>query len=482
MDSQNLTHETATEKATPAIGTLVTGTIDNIVGSLVFVSLNGHGGARIDMSEFSAGDAPAKVGNSIEAKVLSVQNGVELTRKYVDEAAALAALEAAVSAQTAVQGLITGISSRGRGGYDVRVSNLRAYCPVSEFDARQERTQRRAVGQSYEFLVKEVSRGNDGSPRVTLSRLALVEEERRRAGAALTSRFEVGAVISGKISQIKDFGVFVKIDDKIEGLIPMGELSHKRVEKAGDVVKIGQSVEVKVLSVDGERNRLSLSLRAMTPDPWDVYVAANPAGTTVKGTVARLIEAGAVVHLADDVEGFLHVGSISAARIKHASEKLAEGQELELIVEQVVPGERAERGERGPDRRRIRLMTAEVAETRKPLDFELNEGAVITVKVTEIVEQGVGVFVGGQYSGFIPAGETNTPRGSKLGDSFKVDQEVEAKILSVDAKRSRVRLSIKALTTHADEVAFKSYKAEERASGAEFSRRGSFSAFASLLK
>ncbi len=478
MDSQNVTHEAATEKAAaPAVGTLVTGTIDNIVGSLVFVSLNGLGGARMDMSEFSATDATPKVGDAVEAKVMSVQNGVELSRKFVDEAAAVAALQAAVTAQTAVQGLITGIAGRGKGGYEVRVNNLRAYCPLSEFDARQERPSRRSVGQTYEFLVKEVGAGNDGSPRVTLSRIALVDEERRRAGAALVSRFEVGAVLSGKVSQIKDFGVFVKLDDKIEGLVPMSELSHKRVEKASEVVKVNQTVEVKVLSVDGERNRLSLSLRAMTPDPWDEYVAANPAGSAVKGTVTRLIDAGAIVQLTPDVEGFLHVGSICLARINHASEKLAEGQEVDLIVEEIVRGERAERG---PDRRRIRLMTPEVAETRKPLDMDISEGSVITVKVTEVVTQGVAVFVGGNYTGFIPAGETNTSRGSNLSDSFKVDQEVEAKVLSVDTKRSKLRLSIKALTTHADEMAFKSYKAEERAAGAEFSRRGAFSAFAGL--
>jgi len=126
-------------------------------------------------------------------------------------------------------------------------------------------------------------------------------------------------------------------------------------------------------------------------------------------------------------------------------------------------------------------MTPEVAETRKPLDFEVKEGLVITVPVAEATDKGLVMTIGGSFSGFIPAGETDTPRGAKLSELFPAGKEVEAKIMTIDAKRGRVRLSIKALRTHADEVAFKSYKDEERAAGKGFSSNP-FASLGDLLK
>ena len=126
-------------------------------------------------------------------------------------------------------------------------------------------------------------------------------------------------------------------------------------------------------------------------------------------------------------------------------------------------------------------MTPEVAEIRKPIDFEVKEGVVVTVPVIEATAKGLVMMIGGSFSGFIPAGETDTPRGANLTELFPAGKEIEAKIMSVDAKRGRVRLSVKALRTHADEVAFKSYKSEERAAGKGFSSNP-FASLEDLLK
>jgi len=456
--AQETTVESAVESALPAVGDIVTGTVDKVVGALVIVNLGDAGTARIDQQNlFLDGGQMPQAGDAIEAKVVSVNNGVELSRKYVEAERLLATLRDHMSNGTPVQGTVVGIQ-KSKKGYEVRLSEMRAVCAVAEFDPRHERCSRRFVNQSFEFLISDISEGQNGRTRISVSRKALLEEESRRLGVMMEERFKVGDVVKGHVSNVAKFGVFVDFGDKIEGLIPFAELSHQRVEDPASVYKKRQEVEVKVISIDGARNRLSLSVRQLTPDPWVTFTDANPAGTALKGKVTRLMDFGAFVELAEHVEGLIHIGSIALARVNHPSEHLSEGQEVDVVIEEIVRG----------DRRRIRLMTPEVAETRKPLDFEVKEGVVITVPVIEANAKGVVVMIGGSFSGFIPAGETDTARSANLTEVFPAGREVEAKIMSVDSRRGRVRLSIKALRTHADEVAFKSYKSEERAAGKGF--------------
>lgn len=450
MTQETSAPETSVDTPTLSVGERVTGTIEKIVGALVFVNLGEAGTARMDHhSLYLEGDAEPQVGDSIEAEVKSLKSGIELSREYVEIERALVSVVANMESQSPVQGTITSIHKNKR-SYEVRLNEkLTALCPVNEFDPRHERASRRFVNQSFEFLVTEIN-DNNGRKRVMLSRKALLDEEQRRIGQLMVERFNVGDVVTGRVSNIAKFGVFVDFGDKIEGLIPMGELSHQHIKDAASVVSPKQEVEVKVISVDGERNRLSLSIRQLSPDPWDIFVEANPAGSTVKGTVKRVVEFGAFIELAEHVEGLLHIGAMKTTRVNDPNEVVSEGQEIDVVIEEVVRGER----------NRIRLMTPEVAETRKPLDFEVKEGIIITVTVAEANAKGVAVNIGGSFSGFIPASETDTERGTNLTDKFPAGSEIEAKILSVDSKRGRVRLSIKAIKTHAEEEAAKAFRRE----------------------
>lgn len=455
----NTAQETTVETSIPAVGDIVTGTVDKVVGALVIVDLGAAGTARIDQQNlYLDGAKMPQAGDSLEAKVVNLSNGIELSRKYVEAERVLATLRDNMSKSVPVQGTVVGVQ-KSKKGYEVRLSEMRAVCPIAEFDPRHDRCSRRYVNQSFEFLITDISEGQNGRTRISVSRKALLEEESRRLGEVMQERFKVGDVIKGRVSNVAKFGIFVDCGDKIEGLIPFAELSHQRVENPAESFKKKQEVEVKVTAVDGKRNRLSLSIRQLTPDPWKIFTEANPAGTALKGKVIRVADFGVFVELAENVEGLLHIGSISLSRINHPSEQLKDGQEIDVVVEEIVKG----------DRRRIRLMTPEVAETRKPIDFDLKEGVVVTLPVVEANAKGVVVMIGGSFTGFIPVGETDTARSANLAEVFPAGKEVEAKIMSVDTKRNRVRLSIKALRTHADEVAYKSYKTEERATGKGFS-------------
>jgi small subunit ribosomal protein S1 len=250
------------------------------------------------------------------------------------------------------------------------------------------------------------------------------------------------------------FGAFVDVGDGIEGLIPMSELAHNRIEKASDVVSARQEIDVKVIAVEPERNRLTLSLRQLVKDAWEVFVDENPVGSQVSGKVTRLTDFGAFVELAPQVDGLLHVGSMRAnERVEHPSDCFEIGQEIQIVLEEIVRSNR-------PNQRRLRLMTLEVAEKRKPIDINLSVGEVVAVTIANIKDKGLQVNLSTSITGFIPSNETSTPRGSKLSEHFTVGQELDVKLINIDLKRNSLRLSIKAMETHAEEEAMKAIKKE----------------------
>jgi small subunit ribosomal protein S1 len=346
---------------------------------------------------------------------------------------------------------------------------MKAFCPRSRFSVRPERAPQQQVNKVMSFMIEELKKGS--KPRIVLTRLPILEASEKARGQLMAERFNAGDVIQGKVTRLAKFGVFVDVGDSIEGLIPMSELSHGRVERASDVLKAGQSVDVKVLSVDPQRGRLSLSVRALTPDPWVDFTSQNAAGSTLQGRVTRITDFGAFVELAPSVEGLLHVSAISATgRVNHPSDHLSSDQEVEVVIQEIVKHDQS-------DKRRIRLMTKEVAERRKPVTSTVNVGDVITVPVKEITERGIALEIEGGLEGFIPASETGTQRGANLKERFSLGQSVQAKVTAIDMKRRRARLSIKALENHEEEMAFKSYREEMRSEAARMT-----STFGDLLK
>jgi small subunit ribosomal protein S1 len=434
------------------VGDNVRGIVSKLVREIAFVSLSESQEAYINLAELRGEDGSLSIelGDEIEAQVVHVQRGIQLSRKPFEQEEDIKKLQQAIVDQTVFKGLI--VRTKGN-GYELRLNNMRAFCSFNEFSYRKDKRPQRHIGQTFDFHVKEVKRGKN--LKIIASRLAILEEEKAQKAILIAQRFKAGDVIQGKVTQLANFGVFVDVGDGIEGLIPMSELSHSHVAQASQVVKSKEEVEVKVIAINPERQRLTLSLRQLTPDPWDVFVASQKVGNTIEGKVTRLVKFGAFVELAPQVEGLLHIGSISSTeRINHPSDRYEEGQIIEVILEEVVRSENA-------DSRRLRLMTPEVAEQRKPIDINLSVGEVVSAPIVEVKEQGVSLQITSQLRGFIPSSETGTERGANLGERFKTGQEISAKIIQLDLKRKRVRLSIKAMENHEEEMAFKNYKVEE---------------------
>lgn len=450
------------------VGDEVTATITKHVHQMVFVTLENGSEAYINANELRdvEGEISITLGAQIKAKVNNLRGGIELTRDYLLTKQELDRLEVVYNSKATIQGKVTGTN---KGGFDVRIGSLSAFCPRSHFSLRPERAPQQQIGKVLDFVIEELKR--DKKLRIVVTRRPILEAAERERAQLMAGRFNVDDVIEGRVSQLSKFGAFIDVGDGIEGLIPMSELSHGHVNRASDVIKNGETVQVKVISIDAERGRLSLSIKRLSADPWLSFVDQYELGSTITGKVVRLTDFGAFVELAPSVEGLLHISSITTqGRLNHPSERLSEGQELEVVIEEVVRNGRK-------DRRKIRLVTQEVAERRKPIDIKISVDEVITAPVKETNDRGVTLAIASNLDGFIPAAETGTQRGVNLQELFPVGKEVQAKVMNIELRKAKVRLSIKALENHEEQQAFKQFKAEMKSDQSRMS-----STFGDLLK
>ncbi|AKP47601.1 MULTISPECIES: 30S ribosomal protein S1 [Bacillus] len=183
-------------------------------------------------------------------------------------------------------------------------------------------------GKTLTFKIVEL---DEEKNRLILSHRAVVEEEKQKAKKKLLDEIQPGDVLEGKVQRLTDFGAFVDIGG-VDGLVHISQLSHEHVEKPSDVVKEGEIVKVKVLSVDRDNERISLSIKETIPGPWENIAEKAPVGSVLKGTVKRLVSYGAFVEVFPGVEGLVHISQISHKHIGTPHEVLSEGQEVEVKV------------------------------------------------------------------------------------------------------------------------------------------------------
>ncbi|WP_314005625.1 30S ribosomal protein S1 [uncultured Streptococcus sp.] len=218
-----------------------------------------------------------------------------------------------------------------KGGLSVEFEGLRGFIPASMLDTRFVRNTERFVGQEFEAKIKEVDAKEN---RFILSRREVVEAATAAARAEVFGKLAVGDVVTGKVARITSFGAFIDLGG-VDGLVHLTELSHERNVSPKSVVTVGEEVEVKILDLNEEEGRVSLSLKATTPGPWDGVEQKLAKGDVVEGTVKRLTDFGAFVEVLPGIDGLVHVSQISHKRIENPKEALKVGQEVQVKVLEV---------------------------------------------------------------------------------------------------------------------------------------------------
>ena len=215
-----------------------------------------------------------------------------------------------------------------KGGLSVEFEGLRGFIPASMLDTRFVRNTERFVGQEFEAKIKEVDPKEN---RFILSRREVVEAATAAARAEVFGKLAAGDVVTGKVARITSFGAFIDLGG-VDGLVHLTELSHERNVSPKSVVTVGEEVEVKILDLNEEEGRVSLSLKATTPGPWDGVEQKLAKGDVVEGTVKRLTDFGAFVEVLPGIDGLVHVSQISHKRIENPKEALTVGQEVTVKV------------------------------------------------------------------------------------------------------------------------------------------------------
>lgn len=431
----------------------------------LFVSFGGKSEGVISRAEFAAegeeaGDRPPlpAEGDTVEAYVLSRDGGeIVLTIRLSRRDQSRTALQDAYTAGVPVEGRVVKVI---KGGFEVRVSGLRAFCPLSQIELRWPKEPESYVNQIFAFKVIEYK---DKGRNIIVSRRALLEAEQVTLREEMKKRIHEGAVVRGRVRNVQPFGAFVELGG-VDGLIPVSEMSWTRVENATEVLQEGQEVVAKVIGADWGRERISLSLKALQGDPWAAVPEKYKVGQRLTGTVARLANFGAFVELEPGIDGMIHISALGAdKRVKHPKEVLNVGDTVEAEIVAVEP-----------EKRRIALS----------LDYKLfeglgdlpREGVILTGTVEKVTDFGVFLKLPSGHVGLIPNIEMNTRKGADHGQMFKPGVEIEAQVLEVADRGRRIRLSVRAAARERDRQAQKEYEAYK---GTD---KPTFGTFGDLLK
>jgi small subunit ribosomal protein S1 len=318
-------------------GEVVRGRVIAVGAQTAFVAVGGKAEAAIDVAEFrdpATGEVGLKEGDEVEATVVddgSRSGSIVLKRVAGRGGHVPGELEQAFANGIPVEGLVTG---ENKGGYDVQIGTVRAFCPGSQIDRRRV-AGATYVGERFRFRITKLEAGGRN---LVVSRRQLLEEEAEAQAAATLERLREGAVVRGRVSSIRDFGAFVDLGG-VEGLIHVSEMGYVRVANPADVLQPGQEVEAQVVKIETDakgNRRIGLSLRALAPDPWTTMRERFPVGAHVRGVVRRLEQFGAFVELAPGLDGLVHVSRVVLdRRISHPRQVLEVGQEVDVTVVEV---------------------------------------------------------------------------------------------------------------------------------------------------
>ena len=331
-------------------GQTIEGTIVAIGSEVALVDVRGKSEAVIDVSELKDEDGHLEVavGDRIQATVVSSAGGLTLSRRLVLGAASARQLEDAFGAGLPVEGRV---ERAVKGGYDVRVARLRAFCPLSQIDVVRNTDPAQHEGRVYRFRIIEYK---DGGKNIVVSRRVLLEEEQRASAAEIRTTIVEGAVMTGRVASVREFGAFVDLGGGIQGLLHVSEMAWARVSDPSALVKPGDEITVKVLRIDADGKKIALGLKQLAADPWSRAGEAYEAGQVRSGRVTRVAAFGAFVELEPGIEGLVPLSETGLARDAALKGAFRAGQDVEVVVLEVDAAAR-----------RMRLSVTAVQEARE---------------------------------------------------------------------------------------------------------------------
>ena len=313
-----------------AKGQVIEGTVVAIGKESALVDVGSKSEAEIDIAELKddAGQLEVKVGDRVQATVVSTAGGLKLSRKLARGTATARQLEDAFQAGLPVEGRV---EREVKGGYEVRIAKQRAFCPASQMDIRGAgpADAGRYDGRVFRFRIVEYK---EGGRNLVVSRRVLLEEEAQANAAEVRKSIVEGAVLTGRVASVRDFGAFVDLGGGVQGLLHVSEMAWERIPDASQFVKIGDQLTVKVLRVDAEKQKISLGLKQLATDPWSTAGETYQPGQLRTGRVTRVADFGPFVELEPGVEGLIPLSESGVPREMDVKKAFHVGDDVQVVV------------------------------------------------------------------------------------------------------------------------------------------------------
>lgn len=427
--------EAAVEASPMREGKVVEGIVTAIEKDVAIVDVGLKTEGRVDLREFyePGSDNQLKVGDTVEVFLERIENALGqaiLSRDKARREESWVKMARFYEGEEPVKGTIVG---RVKGGFTVDLGGINAFLPGSQVDIRPVRDIGPLMGseQPFQILKMDKSRGN-----IVVSRRAILEESRAEQRAELVAQLQEGEVREGVVKNITDYGAFVDLGG-IDGLLHVTDMSWRRVSHPSQVLNVGDTVQVKVIRINPETQRISLGMKQLQEDPWNAAAAKYVPGTRHTGRVTNIADYGAFIELEEGVEGLVHVSEMSWTKKNvHPGKIVSTSQEVEVEVLDV-----------DEEKRRISLGLKQVQ--ANPWDSFTDRfpiGSTISGEVKSVTEFGLFIGLEDDIDGMAHLSDLSWDKsGEEALKDFQKGQMVEAKILEVDVEKERISLGLKQL-------------------------------------
>ena len=410
-------------------GSIIKGTIINIVDNNVVIDIGYKSEGLIPLNEFKDLDEDPK-GSEVEVylECLEDEDGaIIISKRRAEQQQAWDYVVNECKEGSIVEGVIR---SAVKGGFIVDVG-VEAFLPGSQLDVLPVRNPEEHVGKTYEFRILKI---NLDRKNIVVSRRDLIEESRRESRRKVLSEIQVGQLRPGVVKNITDFGAFVDLDG-IDGLLHITDMTWGRINHPSEQLKIGDKLNVMVLEIDLQKERISLGLKQTMENPWEDIDSRYPTGAKVHGKVVNLAPYGAFIELEEGVEGLVHVSEISwTKRVQRAADELSLGQEVDAVVLSV-----------SNEDKKISLGIRQTEEN--PWEIVASKypiGSLITGKVRNFTAYGAFVEIEDGVDGMIHVSDMSwTRKINHPSELLKKNDEITAAVMEIDSSNQRISLGLK---------------------------------------
>jgi small subunit ribosomal protein S1 len=419
-------------------GTIVPGVVTHVGKEVVSVDIGFKSEGVVPTEQFPHvdGKIQVKVGDPVDVFIIALENEmgqVLLSKEKADQKRVWEQIENTFKTDGRIKGRVV---QKVKGGLHVDVG-IPAFLPGSQIDIRPHRNLDKFIGQEYEFKVLKITRDKGN---IVLSRRSVLLGERDELRAATLKVLQEGVVMEGVVKNVTDYGAFIDLGG-IDGLLHITDISWGRINHPSEKLSVGQTVPVVVLKYDQEKERVSLGMKQLTPDPWITAHERFPIGGRVKGRVKSVTDYGAFVELEEGVEGLIHVSEMSwTKKVRHPSKIVTEGEQVEAVILGI-----------DSEQQRISLGLKQLLPNPwEDLQRIHPIGSRVQGKVRSITEFGIFVGIEEGIDGLVHISDFSWTKRIKdpkeIQELFKKGDDVEAVVLDIDVSNERLSLGIKQLS------------------------------------